>query len=161
MEASIKRKDEILSWLICVFGDTRLTQCTCAVRARVGSMWGKHNSSCLEHEWPLNRIMKGQTWTGSTVCDAGNTCVVVNACKYNHAAVHVCARPLMASSFFTVYSQCQPGATPTTTSSAPGSTACSGSTTKFKYFGVNQSGAEFGNTKIPVSVYIWLPLSLP
>lgn len=60
------------------------------------------------------------------------------------------------------YYQCQPGAaTPTTkatstvlstTSSAPSTPSngvCSGSRTKFKFFGVNESGAEFGNQNIP------------
>jgi endoglucanase len=41
--------------------------------------------------------------------------------------------------------------TATSTTSAPGSTTCSGTRTKFKYFGVNQSGAEFGTGKWPVS----------
>ncbi|KAJ7104083.1 endoglucanase [Mycena belliarum] len=77
----------------------------------------------------------GQGWTGSTVCDAGSTCVVSNP----------------------FYSQCLPGTatttvstttTATTTSSAPGSTTCS-NRTKFKYFGVNQSGAEFGGSAWP------------
>ncbi|GLB40406.1 putative cellulase (glycosyl hydrolase family 5) [Lyophyllum shimeji] len=76
----------------------------------------------------------GIGYTGSTTCDAGSTCIKVND----------------------YYFQCQPGSpttTPgggTTTSTAPpAGTGCSGSLTKFKYFGVNQSGAEFGNTKIP------------
>jgi endoglucanase len=69
------------------------------------------------------------------------------------------------------YSQCLPGAAtsstpstttkPTTTSSAPspsGSSVCSGSRTKFQFFGVNESGAEFGNTVIPGALgtdYTW------
>ncbi|KAJ4494909.1 endoglucanase [Lentinula edodes] len=87
----------------------------------------------------------GIGWTGSTTCASGSSCVVSNA----------------------YYSQCLPGAvtttapttsttgstTPTSTSSgsAPSSAAgtCSGPTTKFTYFGVNESGAEFGNTVIP------------
>jgi endoglucanase len=48
-----------------------------------------------------------------------------------------------------------PGTTPgTTTTSAPagGGTLCAGaSRTKFTYFGVNESGAEFGDGKIPVN----------
>ena len=59
------------------------------------------------------------------------------------------------------YSQCQPGtattsvsvastpASGTSTASSPSSSLCSGSRTKFKFFGVNESGAEFGNTNIP------------
>ncbi|KAJ6576546.1 endoglucanase [Mycena vulgaris] len=80
----------------------------------------------------------GQDWTGSTVCDAGSTCTFSNP----------------------FYSQCLPGTATTTvptsttgtaTSTAPSSTAsgaCS-NRTKFKFFGVNQSGAEFGNTNWP------------
>jgi len=81
----------------------------------------------------------GIGWTGDTTCVAGSTCVETN--EY--------------------YSQCLPGTatttatttiatttTGTTTSTAPGSTACS-NRTKFKFFGVNESGAEFGNTAWP------------
>ncbi|KAJ7651347.1 endoglucanase [Roridomyces roridus] len=78
----------------------------------------------------------GSGWTGGTTCDTGSVCTVVNP----------------------FYSQCMPGtattapsAPPTTTSSAPGSTACASASgrTKFKFFGVNQSGAEFGSGKWP------------
>ncbi|KAJ7455391.1 endoglucanase [Mycena galericulata] len=81
----------------------------------------------------------GIGFTGSTVCDAGSVCTTLNA----------------------YYSQCLPGTatttatkttatttTATTTSSAPGSTACS-NRTKFQFFGVNESGAEFGSTAWP------------
>lgn len=60
------------------------------------------------------------------------------------------------------YSQCIPGSSnptptsnpPTGTNPAPSSTGlCGGaSRTKFTYFGVNESGAEFGQTKIPVGL---------
>ncbi|KAF9468040.1 endoglucanase [Collybia nuda] len=79
----------------------------------------------------------GINYTGPTNCDSGSTCVVVND----------------------YYFQCQPGSgSGTTTTSAPNPTSsvCAGS--KFKFFGVNQSGAEFGNTKIPGVLgtdYIW------
>lgn len=64
------------------------------------------------------------------------------------------------------YSQCQPGSptttvtttTSTTTTTAPTSSTCSGSLTKFKYFGVNQAGAEFGNNVIPVGLLFRLTL---
>ncbi|KAI1784896.1 endoglucanase [Ganoderma leucocontextum] len=76
----------------------------------------------------------GSGYSGSTVCDAASTCVAVN--EY--------------------YSQCQPGAastTPTATTTATSPTSsnslCPGTRTKFSYFGVNESGAEFGNTVIP------------
>ncbi|KAJ7274333.1 endoglucanase [Mycena haematopus] len=79
----------------------------------------------------------GQSYTGSTVCAAGSTCVYSNP----------------------YYSQCLPGTATTTTttiatttSTAPptssGSSGCA-NRTKFKFFGVNESGAEFGNTVIP------------
>ncbi|KAI0648710.1 endoglucanase [Trametes meyenii] len=72
----------------------------------------------------------GIGFSGDTTCDSGSACVELND----------------------YYSQCQPGAsTPTSTSSAPGATVCSSSSarTKFTFFGVNESGAEFGNTVIP------------
>ncbi|KAF8674667.1 Cellulase (glycosyl hydrolase family 5) [Rhizoctonia solani] len=86
----------------------------------------------------------GQGWTGATTCVSGFTCTVSNQW----------------------YSQCLPGtASPSSTTSAPTSTptsgtgVCSGATrTKFKYFGVNQSCAEFGEGKWPGVLntdYIW------
>ncbi|GJE85681.1 glycoside hydrolase family 5 protein [Phanerochaete sordida] len=83
----------------------------------------------------------GIGFSGSTTCDAGTTCTVLNP----------------------YYSQCLPGAATvtstvkssssvaSTTSTAPSSSnsLCSGSRTKFKFFGVNESGAEFGNLNIP------------
>ncbi|KAJ7650198.1 endoglucanase [Roridomyces roridus] len=74
----------------------------------------------------------GIGFTGSTTCASGSVCTELNA----------------------YYSQCLPGTatttpptttTATTTSTAPGSTACSSSRTKFQFFGVNESGAEFGS----------------
>ncbi|KAI0327029.1 endoglucanase [Cubamyces sp. BRFM 1775] len=79
----------------------------------------------------------GIGFSGDTTCDAGSACVKVND----------------------YYSQCQPGAaTPTTTSPAPAPTGCSGTRTKFKFFGVNESGGEFGNNVIPGQLgkdYTW------
>ncbi|KAI0363603.1 endoglucanase [Pilatotrama ljubarskyi] len=81
----------------------------------------------------------GIGFSGDTTCDSGSACVKVND----------------------YYSQCQPGASsPTTTSTAPGATGVcgSGSRTKFKFFGVNESGAEFGNNVIPGQLgkdYTW------
>ncbi|KAI0077311.1 endoglucanase [Panus rudis PR-1116 ss-1] len=88
----------------------------------------------------------GIGYTGSTVCDAGSACTKLND----------------------YYSQCIPGASPpptpttsspaTTTSSAPTPGVCSGTRTKFKYFGVNESGAEFGNNVVPGTLgtdYTW------
>ena len=63
------------------------------------------------------------------------------------------------------YSQCQPGAasttpTATTTATSPSSSSslCPGTRTKFAYFGVNESGAEFGNAVVPGELgkdYTW------
>ena len=57
------------------------------------------------------------------------------------------------------YSQCQPSsATTTATSPTSSSSLCPGTRTKFAYFGVNESGAEFGNTVIPGQLgkdYTW------
>ncbi|RPD54862.1 endoglucanase [Lentinus tigrinus ALCF2SS1-7] len=79
----------------------------------------------------------GSGYGGSTVCDAGSTCVKVND----------------------YYSQCQPSsATSTATAPTSSSSICSGTRTKFKFFGVNESGAEFGNTVIPGALgtdYTW------
>ncbi|KAJ7126929.1 endoglucanase [Mycena epipterygia] len=80
----------------------------------------------------------GESYTGSTVCDAGSTCVFSNP----------------------FYSQCLPAtttatttiattATATATSTAPASSGSCANRTKFKYFGVNQSGAEFGSATWP------------
>ncbi|KAK7678575.1 hypothetical protein QCA50_018447 [Cerrena zonata] len=80
----------------------------------------------------------GIGYTGSTVCDSGSVCNKQND----------------------YYSQCIPGTagtattgptTPSSTISAPSpsNSICSGSRTKFQFFGVNESGAEFGNLNIP------------
>ncbi|THV07369.1 endoglucanase [Dendrothele bispora CBS 962.96] len=88
----------------------------------------------------------GIGWSGATTCASGSSCVVSNA----------------------YYSQCIPGAASPTTTAPPSSPSgggsgsssdgtCSG-TTKFRFFGVNQSGAEFGQTVIPGTYnkdYIW------
>ncbi|KAG8761354.1 hypothetical protein FRC14_004759 [Serendipita sp. 396] len=73
----------------------------------------------------------GQSYTGSTTCDSGLTCIYFDAW----------------------YSQCQKGtnnvsSSAPTTSSSPNTGTCSGAT-KFKYFGVNESSAEFGSGKYP------------
>ncbi|KAA8906644.1 endoglucanase [Sphaerosporella brunnea] len=92
----------------------------------------------------------GNNWNGATSCVSGYYCSKLND----------------------YYSQCIPGTastttttsgvptTTTTTSSAPTSsnTICPGSRTKFKYFGINESGAEFGNNVIPGTLgtdYTW------
>lgn len=79
----------------------------------------------------------GQNWTGETTCVSGYTCVYSNAW----------------------YSQCLPGdSTPTTTNTAQSSSTMSTSTTSatsqptgssFKWFGVDESCAEFGQDYLP------------
>ncbi|KAH9847857.1 endoglucanase [Lenzites betulinus] len=79
----------------------------------------------------------GIGFSGDTTCAAGSACVAQNP----------------------YYSQCLPGAAaPTTTGSAPSASVCAGARTKFKLFGVNESGAEFGNNVIPGQLgkdYTW------
>ncbi|KAG8689779.1 hypothetical protein FRC08_010778 [Ceratobasidium sp. 394] len=81
----------------------------------------------------------GINWTGGTTCVSGYVCTYQNDW----------------------YSQCVPGtASPSTTTKASSTTStaatststssvCSGTRTKFTYFGVNESCAEFGNTAWP------------
>ncbi|KAF7374836.1 Glycoside hydrolase family 5 protein [Mycena sanguinolenta] len=78
----------------------------------------------------------GEDYTGSTVCAAGSTCVFENP----------------------FFSQCIPGTATattttstvaTTTSTAPPTSSSCANRTKFKFFGVNESGAEFGSATIP------------
>ncbi|KAI0750027.1 endoglucanase [Daedaleopsis nitida] len=79
----------------------------------------------------------GSGWTGDTVCVSGSACVKVND----------------------YYSQCQPSSATTTANPAnPSNSLCPSATTKLKFFGVNQSGAEFGNNVIPGALgtdYTW------
>ncbi|KAJ7066705.1 endoglucanase [Mycena amicta] len=78
----------------------------------------------------------GTGYTGDTVCAAGTVCTVLNAFFFQ------CLAPSSTTS--------PSGPTSTVTSSAPASsgTNCP-NRTKFKYFGTNQSGAEFGSGTIP------------
>jgi len=81
----------------------------------------------------------GIGYTGSTTCDAGTVCTDLNAYYFQclPGTATTTATPTSATT-----------TTATTTSSAPGSTTCSGAT-KFEYFGVNESGAEFGSATWP------------
>lgn len=75
----------------------------------------------------------GKTWTGATSCVTGYTCTYSND----------------------YYSQCVPSSnavTSTTTTSAPTTgptTPVRSGTGKFKWMGINESGAEFGDGKFP------------
>jgi len=103
-------------------------------------------STSAQGQSPIYGQCGGIGYSGPTTCAAGSACVYSNA----------------------YYSQCLPGASttppPTTTTkstsvgptstasgSSPSSAAgtCQGPTRKLPYFGVNESGAEFGNTVIP------------
>ncbi|CAK5263021.1 unnamed protein product [Mycena citricolor] len=84
----------------------------------------------------------GIGYTGSTVCDAGSVCTANNS--YYSQCLPGTAPPPSSTTSAVVTSP----TTPTSTASAPASSGCSGAT-KFKFFGVNQSGAEFGSGKWP------------
>ncbi|KIM24878.1 glycoside hydrolase family 5 protein [Serendipita vermifera MAFF 305830] len=81
----------------------------------------------------------GINYTGSTSCDSGLTCVVINSYYYQCQKGASGATTTQGGSSTT---------TTTTTTTTGTSGSCSGAT-KFKYFGVNQSSAEFGSGKIP------------
>ncbi|PVF96643.1 putative cellulase precursor [Serendipita vermifera] len=81
----------------------------------------------------------GINYTGSTTCDSGLTCVKINDWYYQ------CQK---GSSQNTSTTRASSTSTRTSTTPTGSSGTCSGAT-KFKYFGVNESSAEFGNTKIP------------
>ncbi|CAK5275868.1 unnamed protein product [Mycena citricolor] len=84
----------------------------------------------------------GIGFTGSTVCDAGSVCTVGN--PYYSQCLPGTAPPPSSTTSAAVTSP----TTPTSTASAPASSGCSGAT-KFKFFGVSESGAEFGSGKWP------------
>lgn len=78
----------------------------------------------------------GQNWSGATTCVSGHTCVFVNQW----------------------YSQCQPGAAPQPTTLATSTTRAATTSAaatptlapgKFKWFGTNQAGGEFGEKTYP------------
>ncbi|KAJ7158692.1 endoglucanase [Mycena filopes] len=77
----------------------------------------------------------GQGYTGSTVCDSGSTCVFVN--------------PFYSQCLAATGTTTPPAPPVTTTSTAPPTSGTCANRTKFKYFGVNQSGAEFGSATWP------------
>jgi endoglucanase len=83
---------------------------------------------------PLYAQCGGQGWTGTTTCVSGAVCTFQNA----------------------YYSQCLPGTAPpsattrtTTTRATTAGPAPTSGSGKFKWFGINQSGAEFGQTILP------------
>ncbi|KAH8152685.1 uncharacterized protein LAJ45_03526 [Morchella importuna] len=78
----------------------------------------------------------GLTWTGSTTCVSGYTCSKIN--DYYYQCVTGTATTAAATT-----------TTSAATSTGTGSASCSGTLTKFKYYGVNEAGAEFGNQNVP------------
>ncbi|KAG5729651.1 hypothetical protein E4T56_gene20082, partial [Termitomyces sp. T112] len=92
----------------------------------------------------------GDNFTGDTACtDSGTVCTFVNQ-WYSQCLPGTASAP--ATSTTTI-----PTSTTSTTTAPPASTnaaGCSGTLTKFQFFGVNESGAEFGNQNIPASSFI-------
>jgi len=98
----------------------------------------------------------GIGWSGPTTCASGSVCTDVGNPYYEQCLPGVATNT-------------PPPSSPTTGSSSPTSTAsgagpssaagtCAGPTSKFKFFGVNESGAEFGNNVIPGTLgtdYTW------
>jgi endoglucanase len=87
----------------------------------------------------------GIGWTGGTTCVAGTTCTKLN--DYYYQCLAGSSNPT-------------PTTTPPTSTSQPagGDTLCGAARTKFKFFGVNESGAEFGQNVIPGTLgkdYTW------
>jgi len=104
----------------------------------------------------------GTGWSGATSCVSGSVCTYSNA-YYSQClpgtATSVKSTTSSTSVKPTTTSTTSVKATTTTTSVKSTSTVATststapssstGTATKFKYFGVNESGAEFGNTAIP------------
>ena len=87
----------------------------------------------------------GVGFQGSTTCVSGYQCVYTNE-WYSQCLPGTAATTLKTSTTSTTTVK----ASSTTTSSAPAtSTSSSSSTGKFKWFGINQSCAEFGQNTYP------------
>ena len=91
----------------------------------------------------------GTGWAGATTCVSGYHCVYSNPyysqCLPGAASVTPVA-PTTTQGPTSVVPPPTTLQTSTTVSSAPGAV---GTTAKFKWFGVDESGAEFGSTAIP------------
>ncbi|KJA19452.1 glycoside hydrolase family 5 protein [Hypholoma sublateritium FD-334 SS-4] len=101
----------------------------------------------------------GVNYSGATTCASGSTCVYSNPyysqCLPGQAPSS--STTVTASPTTTTVKTTTTGTT-TTTASSPGNSVCPGTRTKFKFFGVNESGAEFGNTAWPGALgtdYTW------
>ncbi|KAG8919258.1 hypothetical protein FRC02_001786 [Tulasnella sp. 418] len=89
----------------------------------------------------------GNGWTGSGTCDAGLTCVYVNDWYSQCQKASTTIRTTTTSSRRST-SLSTPVST-TRTSTSISATPSSTGRVKFKYYGVNQSCAEFGHDSIP------------
>ncbi|KAF8239797.1 endoglucanase [Tricholoma matsutake] len=82
----------------------------------------------------------GQGYSGQTTCASGSSCV---------ASTQYYSQCLPDSGSTTVSPSTMLAPSTTTTSAVPTSSTCSATRTKFKYFGVNESGAEFAPNALP------------
>ncbi|KAF5327666.1 hypothetical protein D9619_004867 [Psilocybe cf. subviscida] len=85
----------------------------------------------------------GQNYNGSTTCDSGSVCT------YSNPFYSQCLPGTASTTATSTTTKSGTTSTPTSTAPSSGNSLCSGSLTKFKFFGVNESGAEFGDGKIP------------
>ncbi|KAG9057832.1 hypothetical protein FS842_003594 [Serendipita sp. 407] len=104
----------------------------------------------------------GINYTGSTTCDAGLVCVRINDYYYQCQKGSTTSTTTKASTTTTKASTTTTTKASTTTTKTTSTTAVSTGTctgaTKFKYFGVNESSAEFGSNNIPGTLgtdYTW------
>ncbi|KAI0259893.1 endoglucanase [Gloeopeniophorella convolvens] len=98
----------------------------------------------------------GINYTGGTVCDAGSHCVFLN--PYYSQCQPGAASSSSSSSVSTTKTTSQSSSSTSSAPTGPTNSLCAGSLTKFQYFGVSESGAEFGNTVIPGTLgkdYTW------
>lgn len=107
----------------------------------------------------------GKNWSGETACVCGTACTVVNdffsqcipgaeAPEPTITVTETVTTTATVTDVQTVTVTSAPQSTP----SAPSGDICPGTRTKFQFFGVNQSGAEFGNANIPGTLnkdYTW------
>ncbi|TDL27839.1 glycoside hydrolase [Rickenella mellea] len=85
----------------------------------------------------------GIGFTGSTTCDPGTTCTVLNPSPTTSSKPATTSKPTTTST--TTY---KPPISTTSSAAPPSGTGPGGTCpgrTKFKFFGVNESGAEFGS----------------
>jgi len=100
----------------------------------------------------------GQGWSGATTCATGSVCTFSNP-YYSQCLPGTAAPTTVApTSTSTVASSTAPASSTTVSGAQPTSGATCPNRSKFKFFGVNESGAEFGNTAWPGQLgkdYTW------